>query len=375
MDYTMLWKGLTFKLEGVDESGHFTGYANTWDVDLQGDRFLPGAFKRTIKNSKGRVPILKGHDPQLEIGMSLSLSEDETGLRFDDAVLYINDKNPKDEIPAAREEYVRMRRRLELGKPLGVSVGVTIPDGKAEWNEERRGWDVKEAVLWEFSTATFPANKGSSVEMVKSIAQLPMVAKGVASNYTTPLCDSDRRAVEQTIKILTDLVEPILTKGATQYADLPLADRETPWDAAKARLRVADWADGDMSKYGRAFFWYDSEKPDNLTSYKLPFADIISGSLKAVPRGVIAAAAAIMGSRGGVDIPESDIASVKSHIEKYYDKMGVTVPWKQDTAQFSSSPQPAAGPENTSIDPQSLHSMLKRLEDIRLRATTTGGKI
>lgn len=39
----------------------------------------------------------------------------------------------------------------------------------------------------------------------------------------------------------------------------------------------------------------------------------------------------MQGARGGVDIPESDVSSVKSHIKKYYSKHGDTVPWEQES--------------------------------------------
>jgi len=163
-------KSFGLRLEDVSEEGHFSGYANTWDVDLQNDRFMPGAFKKTIRDMRGRVPILKGHDSQVEVGMTISLSEDQTGLHIDDAQLYINNSDPKNEIAAAREEYVRMKRRLELKKPLGISVGVTVPEGKAEWVDERKGWDIKEARLWEASLTAFPANSRSQVDVVKFVS-------------------------------------------------------------------------------------------------------------------------------------------------------------------------------------------------------------
>ena len=34
-------------------------------------------------------------------------------------------------------------------------------------------------------------------------------------------------------------------------------------------------------------------------------------------------------SRGGVDLPKDDIDRVKSHLAKYYKKMGETAPWER----------------------------------------------
>jgi len=82
--------------------------------------------------------------------------------------------------------------------------------------------------------------------------------------------------------------------------------------------------------YRRFFFWYDAQNAEDFGSYKLPFADIINGQPYAIPRAIFAAAAAIQGARGGVDIPESDIPAVKSRIASYYKKLGETPPWSKE---------------------------------------------
>ena len=71
-------------------------------------------------------------------------------------------------------------------------------------------------------------------------------------------------------------------------------------------------------------------KKDNFTAYKLLIADVIDGKLKAMPRGIMAAGAIMQGSRGGIDLPKDDIDRVKSHLAKYYKKMGDTAPWDRD---------------------------------------------
>ena len=68
-------------------------------------------------------------------------------------------------------------------------------------------------------------------------------------------------------------------------------------------------------------------KPDNFGSYKLLVADVVDGRLRAVPRGVMAAAAVMDGSRGGVDLKKEDIDRVKAHLAKYSAKMDDTPPW------------------------------------------------
>ena len=43
----------------------------------------------------------------------------------------------------------------------------------------------------------------------------------------------------------------------------------------------------------------------------------------------MAAGNVMQGARGGVDLPAKDIDRVKSHLAKYYAKMGETAPWER----------------------------------------------
>lgn len=120
--------------------------------------------------------------------------------------------------------------------------------------------------------------------------------------------------------------------SVTAFKDLPLADRDRKWDGDAADKRVRKWAgaeDKPNQKYRDAHIWYDSDKKDNFTAYKLLFADVIGGELKAVPRGVMIAGAIMDGARGGIDLPKADIERVKSHLAKYYKKMDETAPWER----------------------------------------------
>ncbi|MCW2764197.1 MAG: hypothetical protein JWO11_156 [Nocardioides sp.] len=119
--------------------------------------------------------------------------------------------------------------------------------------------------------------------------------------------------------------------AVTSFQDLPLAERDREWDGAAAEKRVRKWAgaeDEPNEKYRDAHLWYDAEKKDHFTAYKLLIADVIDGRLRAVPRGIMAAGNVLQGARGGVDLPEEDVDRVKSHLAKYYKKMGDTPPWE-----------------------------------------------
>jgi hypothetical protein len=118
----------------------------------------------------------------------------------------------------------------------------------------------------------------------------------------------------------------------TTFRDLPLADRSRRWDGAAAEKRVRKWAGAEErpnAKYRQAHLWYDPEKKDDFTGHKLLIADVVDGTLKAVPRAIIAAAAIVDGARGGLNVPKDDIAKLRRHLGRYYAKMGETPPWER----------------------------------------------
>ena len=118
--------------------------------------------------------------------------------------------------------------------------------------------------------------------------------------------------------------------AVTTFQDYPLADRDREWDGDAAEKRVREWAGAEEEpnqKYRDAHVWYDAEKKDNFTAYKLLIADVVDGSVKVVPRGLFAAGNVMQGARGGVDLPDNDVPRVKSHLAKYYAKLGHAAPW------------------------------------------------
>jgi hypothetical protein len=120
--------------------------------------------------------------------------------------------------------------------------------------------------------------------------------------------------------------------AVTAFQDLPLAERDREWDGDAAEKRVRGWAKATREpneKYRDAHVWYDGERKENFTAYKLLVADVVGGRLVAVPRGVMAAAAVMQGSRGGVDLPAKEVDRVKSHLAKYYAKMDDKAPWER----------------------------------------------
>jgi hypothetical protein len=118
--------------------------------------------------------------------------------------------------------------------------------------------------------------------------------------------------------------------SVTPFKNLPLAAQARRWDGGAAEKRVRKWAkatEEPNAKYRSAHLWFDSAAKENYTSYKLLYADVIDGELRAVPRAISAAAGVLDGARGGVDIPGADVTKAKIHLAKYFAKMGTEPPW------------------------------------------------
>ncbi len=99
-------------------------------------------------------------------------------------------------------------------------------------------------------------------------------------------------------------------KGAIPYKKHKLAPEDEPWDAAK------EVAKAEVDDLKEMCAWYDSENPDLKGSYKLPHHK--ADGYATVWNAVRAAAAVIMGARGGAKIPASDMPGVKRHIAGHY---------------------------------------------------------
>lgn len=272
-----------------DEYFRFEGYASTFgNVDRGGDVVVAGCFDKCIagmrKNSvaiKGTdyrklMPILWQHKGDMPIGSFYFIEPDSKGL-------YVKGIMPKE------DDFVRSRvmPQMKIGSVSDMSIGFMIDD--MDWKDDVRY--IKQAELFETSLVTIPMNPKANV-----------------TGY----------------------------KAAVPFQDLPLADRGMAWDSDDAIARVREFLnieDEPNRQYRNAFLWFDADDADEFGAYKLPIADIVDGQMVAVPRAIFAAAGALSGARGGVDIPDDERASVIRNVNRYYEKMGMESPF-EETSSF-----------------------------------------
>lgn len=314
-------KEFKFELKDITKAGEFEGYASTRSRDSYGDIVAPKAFSKTLKENKGKVPILWMHDPSQPLGMSHSMVEDEKGLFT------------KGMIDTETELGTRVLSGMRKGYISEMSIGYkTI---KSAWDKDQNANILKEIKLLEYSMITkgFAANRDSVVTAVKReqelerrIAELEQEIKQHMQYYAR---------IEELEEKITELeklkAEPL---GSTRPFALPEPDESTlekkdvigssdlpvvkgDWDASSAEKRIWEWANGDTSKVKRAYFWLDGD-PENKSSYKLPFADVRDGKLVAISNALSAVKGALNGARGGVEgIPDADKKRIMSKVEDY----------------------------------------------------------
>ncbi len=121
----------------------------------------------------------------------------------------------------------------------------------------------------------------------------------------------------------------------------PLAPKDRKWDARAAEARIREWAGGpdkdntDWNKYKSCFLWYDEDDPENFTSYKFPYVDIIDGEPHVVFRALAAIIAVLNGARGGANIPASDKEGVYREAAKQYRRFDEEPPELKRSSQSS----------------------------------------
>jgi Escherichia/Staphylococcus phage prohead protease len=156
-------KTFEFKLDDAGEEsnvGKISGLAAAFgNIDLGDDVIDKGAFKKTIKDNKGKFPILADHNPYSPIGYNAKAEETDAGL-------YVEGEINLD-VQLGKERYALAKHALRLKTMMGLSIGYyTI---KAEPDKERPSVRrLKELKLVEYSFVTFPMNPKAMVTAAKS---------------------------------------------------------------------------------------------------------------------------------------------------------------------------------------------------------------
>lgn len=199
-------KSFPFKIAQVTESGEFTGYASTFgETDLGGDVVEKGSFRKTLRESQGKIPVLDHHDPTRQVGWNLEAREDNRGL----LVRGLLDLN----VRVARERHSLMKMAVRVGGRTGLSIGFrTIKEEPDKKNPMIRR--LKEIQLFEYSIVTFPMNPQAAVTTVKARQDL-------LHQFLSQEIGLDKKRAGQALE---DLKSLLCTEPEHHSADAPGAD-------------------------------------------------------------------------------------------------------------------------------------------------------
>lgn len=260
------------QIKAAEDGGTFKVIISTSDEDRQGDMIDQSKWK--LDNYEKNPVVLWAHDYSTPpIGIC-------TGISLQNGKLVAEGKFAPSELNSFAGEIAGL---YDAGYINTTSVGyIQHEDGELE--------------LLEFSFVPVPANPFAlSIRDTKNMKlnMAELVMKGLS----------------------------FVTKGPVPYKSHGIVDdTDSEWDGPAQVKACGD----DLDKLKSICAWFDGENADKKSAYKLPHHE--AESLKANWRGVAAAMGALMGSRGGVKIPEGDKKAVFQHLAKHYKEFGKEAP-------------------------------------------------
>jgi HK97 family phage prohead protease len=156
-----------------------------------------GCYRKTVLErgpaGSNEIVILWGHrDP---FGMPTKMFEDETGLWV------VGEASDTQE---NKDRLVYMRD----GVVKSLSVGFTIPKGKAWYEEDTWTRHIQEVKLYEFSPVMFPANEAARIAQVAKYHDMALTVKAMGKDQilerANELEDIDERDLDAALSILSD---------------------------------------------------------------------------------------------------------------------------------------------------------------------------
>ena len=212
------FKTFAFDIQEAKEIGDgkeaiIEGYASTFgNMDQGFDIVSKGAFKATIKATKGKFPILADHNPHEQIGWNEEASEDETGLLVRGALVL--------DVRKAVERLALAKKALAIKARAGLSIGYSTIKSEPDQSNTRVRI-LKELKLWEYSFVTFPMNTEALITAAKSV--------GAIDNLKT-------------------LIETLKAEGV-KLKDLEIALRKEAADADQDPTKISQSIDSLILKF------------------------------------------------------------------------------------------------------------------------------
>jgi hypothetical protein len=271
-----------------------TSYITTKAKDRDNEIVLPsGAI---LDDYRKHPVVLFGHNyEELPVGKNLWIKTDEKGLIA--KTQYATHKK-------ADEIYEYRKNNYPLAESIGFVPISSIQSGKNGFNDDvikKLGLTKEEVdgvhtiydkwLMLEYSDVPVPSNpEALQIAINKGLVH--------CANYANCARREERMVIP--------------------YRRFSMAPLEEEWDAVE-EVRKAS-----VINLRVMCTWFDKENYENKTAYKLPHHK--ASGYSTVWRGVAAAMTAILGGRGGVDIPDNDKREVYDHLAKHYKEFDKPVP-------------------------------------------------
>lgn len=359
----------------ADPSGAFEALVSVFDnVDLGGDRVLPGAFTETLSKwaAKGDpIPVIWSHewdDPESHIGVVINAQETPDGLLVQAQLDVANNE---------RAKYVA--RLLAERRVTQFSFGYYAK----EWDvvEDPNYGPVRElkAVdLFEVGPTLLGMNPATQLVQAASALTRSGKAGRVLSSTNEQLIRAAYTALEEVLAGLGSPEEPGTDPQQSGKSaegkvgpnpqhwvvgapgDLPTTDSEAPWDSAAAEQRVFAWAgwdeNPDPAKARQAFLLYDENNAELRGAYHLCIADVVDGELLVFPSAIRRCASYLPRT----DVPQFAIDAAREVIDHYEQRMGIGGKSADPDVDVpeSSQTEPVAGDTTPTITHERLAELL-----------------
>jgi HK97 family phage prohead protease len=288
----MEFKASATAIKGID-GRTVTGIASTFGVlDMYNDIVNRGAYKKTIKERPGKIRHLWMHnfrEPPIATINKLS----EVG---------------RDALPEQiKADYPEATGGLEITRtyldtPRGNEILQGLLSDPPAINEMSIGFDP---IKWEVEENE---DEGKFIRYLQEIRLWDTSDVTWGANPAT-----------------------IGKKEVIPYRDYGTTDEDTEWSAPTlndfTNEQFDDLSKSEKTRIYNHYAFSVNRPPENFGDLKLPHhRPGESGVGPAIWRGVTAAMAALMGARGGVDMPDSDRKGVYNHLAKHYDQYGEEPP-------------------------------------------------
>lgn len=284
-------KFIDFEIKDIDEENRsFWATASSVRRDRDGDILEAQGWK--LKNFKVNPIILWTHEYRgkdaLPIATAIEIKTEDNKLRFKPKFV------AKEIYPFAETIWQMYKNGILKTFSVGF-IPLKFEDIEEDGDEGKgcgsKGRRYTSMELLEISGCPVPSNVDAMTE--RSMADLMAKSFG--------LVDPEEQCLH---------CQANPSKGAIPFKETGKEAEDASWDAG-AEVRQAEVEDLKIM-----CAWVNNAEADLKTSYKLPHHKAKGHNV--VWRGVTAAMGALLGARGGVQIPEGDKRGVYNHLSKHY---------------------------------------------------------